>query len=482
MNILFVTLDQFRGDSYAAAGHPLVATPTLDAIAREGVRLANHYSQAAPCSPGRAALYTGTYQMNNRVVANGTPHPEFFDNVALVARRAGYDPTLFGYTDQGVNPFLSQGADDPRLDNYDGILPGFSVGCFMPESQAPWLQWLRGLGYDVPRSYVEALVGEPDRPADVSLSAFLTNRFLSWLGHQDSGWCAHLSFLRPHSPYGAAGEFSRAYDPDDVSMPIAPVEREFRHPLHDVSLGVEACMAPSTEEGLRQMRAQYYGMISEVDAQLGRIVDALRERGEWDDTLVIVTSDHGEQLGDHGLKEKLAFFPQSYHILGLWRDPRRPGGRVIEHFTENVDILPTLCDAIGVDIPSRVDGRSMEPLFDGRDVEWRTAAHYEWDWRYFFIGGRSEQWPTNRVLSRQNLAVSLTGDLAYVQFGDGSYLSFDLAVDPTWRTPCTDDARTLRAAQEMLVWRQEHLDRELTDLLLTPARPGRWPAAVGASW
>lgn len=73
MNVLFITLDQFRGDSYGAAGHPLVVTPTLDRVAAEGVRLERHYSQAAPCAPGRAAIYTGMYQMNNRVVANGTP-------------------------------------------------------------------------------------------------------------------------------------------------------------------------------------------------------------------------------------------------------------------------------------------------------------------------------------------------------------------------------------------------------------------------
>ena len=150
----------------------------------------------------------------------------------------------------------------------------------------------------------------------------------------------------------------------------------------------------------------------------------------------------------------------------------------MEHFTENVDLLPTFCDTLGIEISSRVDGRSLRPLFEGRDVEWRTAAHYEWDWRYFFIGGRPEQWPTNRMLSRQNLAVTVGADIAYVQFGDGSFQSFDLMADPTWRTPCTDDARTLRAAQELLVWRQEHLDRELTDLLLTPERPGRWPVAA----
>src|ERR1700731_1502041 len=112
MNILFVTLDQFRADSYGAGGHKLVRTPSLDRLASEGVRLARHYSQAAPCAPGRAALYTGTYQMNNRVVANGSPLADRFDNVARLARRAGYVPTLFGYTDQGFDPTMAENFDD----------------------------------------------------------------------------------------------------------------------------------------------------------------------------------------------------------------------------------------------------------------------------------------------------------------------------------------------------------------------------------
>ena len=93
-NVLFITLDQFRGDALSCAGHPVVRTPNLDALAAEGVRLANHYSQAAPCAPGRAALYTGMYQMNHRVVHNGTPLDARFDNVALAGRRAGYAPAL----------------------------------------------------------------------------------------------------------------------------------------------------------------------------------------------------------------------------------------------------------------------------------------------------------------------------------------------------------------------------------------------------
>jgi arylsulfatase A-like enzyme len=130
-NVLFITLDQLRGDALSCAGHPVVRTPTLDAIAAGGVRFARHYAQAAPCAPGRASLYTGQYQMNHRVVANGTPLDHRFDNLARAARRAGYVPTLFGYTDQGVDP-RTVAADDPWLRTYEGVLPGFEVGLHLP--------------------------------------------------------------------------------------------------------------------------------------------------------------------------------------------------------------------------------------------------------------------------------------------------------------------------------------------------------------
>jgi len=478
MNVLFVTLDQFRGDSYGEAGHPLVKTPNLDRVARAGVRLERHFSQAAPCAPGRAALYTGTYQMNNRVVANGTPLRRGLANLATVAREAGYDPTLFGYTDQGLDPNESAGVDDPRLDNYDGVLPGFSVGLYLPESQAGWIQYLREKGFQVESGWAPALRGEPDRPAEDSLSGFLTTRFLEWLGEKDGGWFAHLSYLRPHPPYAAAGEFARMYDPADVAMPIPATERERRHPLHEIALSVRASAAPASEEDMRILRAQYYGMISEVDFQLGRVFQALDDRGEWDDTLIVITSDHGEQLGDHGLIEKLGFFPQSYHVLGLWRDPRTtPQQRSVARFTENVDLLPTLCDALGVAVPAQCDGTSLLPLFSGDDVPWRTHAHYEWDYRTYLINAQTSRVNVDRELSRYNLAVSVGEETAYVQFGDGAFLCFDLDLDATWRTECADVSRVLGVAQEQLVWRQEHLQREFTDMLLRADRPGRWPMA-----
>ena len=415
--------------------------------------------------------------MNNRVVANGTPLSDRFDNVARVARRAGYDPTLFGYTDIGQDPLTATGPLDPRLDNYDGVLPGFSIGLELPEDQGPFLRWLEALGYDVPAGWVEALAGEPDRPEAHSHSTFLTDAFLAWLDRQGPGWFAHLSYLRPHSPYAAAGSFSTLYDPADVELPISPAADV--HPLHAGVLGIDLVAAPTDEHGLRALRAQYYGMVSEVDAQLGRVLEAIRARGEWDETIVVVCADHGEQLGDHGLVEKLAYFEQSYHTPCIVRDPRRPAahGTVVERFTENVDVLPTLCDLVGVPTPVQADGLPLTAFLDGEaPAWWRDAAHWEWDWRFVLIGRDVGGWPLDRRLERQNLAVVRTEDHAYVQFGDGSWRCFDLVADPTWRTETIDPATVLPLAQALAGWRQEHLDRTYTDMLLTPERLGRWPS------
>ncbi|MCU1502736.1 MAG: hypothetical protein JWM12_2090, partial [Ilumatobacteraceae bacterium] len=299
--MLFITLDQFRGDCLSSAGHLVVRTPNLDRLAAAGVSLRRHYSQAAPCAPGRAALYTGMYQMNNRVVGNGTPLDDRLDNVARVARRAGYRPTLFGYTDQGVDPRVVTDAADPRRSTAWGILPGFDVEVDLSGPYTPWIEWLRTFGHDVPDDDQVVLAGEPDRPAEHSSSAFLTGRLLAWIERQDGPWFAHASYLRPHPPYGAAGRWAREYTADEVGEPIAPAPPGQRHALHEGMLHLDALAAPTDAQRVRQLRAQYFGMIGEVDDQLGRVWDALVASGHWEDTVVVVTADHGEQLGDHGL-------------------------------------------------------------------------------------------------------------------------------------------------------------------------------------
>lgn len=473
MHVLLITLDQLRGDCLSAAGHPLVRTPALDRLAAGGVHFARHYSQASPCSPGRACLYTGTYQLNNRVVGNGTPLDDRLDNVARAARRAGYAPTVFGYADQGVDPRRTSDPGDGRLSTYQGFPPGFEVGLDLPDDQHAWRGWLHDLGYDVPGSGDEALASEPDRPADHGVSAFLTDRLVDWLRRQDTPWFVHASYWRPHPPYAAAGHWSTAYDPAAVPLPVAAPAR----PVPFCG-NLAAMPAPADEGGLRALRAQYYGMVSDVDAQLGRLFDALVELGMWEDTFVVVTSDHGEQLGDQGTVGKGGCFESSYHVPCIVRDPRWPAahGTVVEEFTENVDILPTVCEAIGVEVPAQCDGLPLTSFLRGEQPPWwRDAACWEYDWRWEYITRGPHPWPWDRRLQSMHLSVRRTDSAAYVQFGNGEWRCFDLAADPWWRTEMDDTARVLQQAQAMLTWRSGHADRTLSDMLLMDGGVGRVP-------
>ena len=479
-NVLFITLDQFRADCLSCAGHPLVRTPALDELASAGVRFARHYSQASPCAPGRASLYTGTYQMNHRVVANGTPLDARFDNIALAAARAGHAPVLLGYTDQTLDPRLTTGPGDPALSDYEGVLPGFDCVLDLSADHGPWIDRLRSAGHQVD-DVRHALVTEGERDESLSVSAFLTDRAIEWIGGRgDDGWFAHLSYLRPHPPYAAAGRFSRMYDPVDTGSPVPPVDEP--NDFHALMLSLEGTKAPQDPEELGRMRAQYFGMVSEVDSQLARLWAFLRDSGQWDETVIVVTADHAELLGDHGLREKVGYWETSQHTVCIVRDPRHAAahGTVVDRFTENVDIMPTLCEAMGIPVPHQCDGMPLTPFLRGEEPPWwRTAAHWEYDWRFALIelGARSE-WPWSRTLERQNLCVRRTEDTAYVHFGDGTHLCFDLAADPTWRTECTDPGRVMRAAQEMLTWRQQMLGREHTGFLAQDGGKGRWPAGV----
>jgi arylsulfatase A-like enzyme len=243
-------------------------------------------------------------------------------------------------------------------------------------------------------------------------------------------------------------------------------------------LGVRELAA--VKERVPEMQAQYFGMVSEVDFHLGRMFDVLRERGDWENTVVVVTADHGEQLGDQGLRQKAGYFESSYHIIGIIRDPRHRGGggAVVTQFTENVDLFPTMCEAMGVDVPAQCDGMPLTPFLRGEQPPWwRTAAFYEWDWRDAMLDRLPYEWPWDRGLERCNLAVRRSANRSYVQFGSGGALCFNLGDDPTWNTQVSEPSSVLEDAQAMLMWRSQSLDRTLTDFVLRDGGVGRRPAA-----
>lgn len=476
-NVLLITLDQFRGDCFSTTRDISVHTPGLHELARHGVHFERHYSQASPCSPGRASLYTGMYQMNHRVVANGTPLDRSFDNLALAARRAGYSPALFGYTDQAVDPRDTVGAHDPRLQSYEGVLPGFDSVLDLTGHHAPWVEWLATQGVDVSDGLGVLLSTESERDEALSLSTFMTDRYFDWLDRQEQGWFCHLSYLRPHSPYSAAGSFSTMYDPNDMSLPITPSDD--RHPLHEFVLDFSVTKAPTDEQKMCTMKAQYLGMISEVDSQLARVWQKLRERGEWDNTVIIVSSDHGEMMGDHGLKEKVGYWEQSYHIPCIVRDPHRTQshGVTVEAFTENVDIFPTLCDLLDIPVPTQCDGHSLAPFLQGEQPsKWRTAATWEFDWSAYLLDRKSQTWSPS--LTECSLVTRRTESHALVQLADGTTLCFDLEADPTWRTQTEDSSVILDLSRQLHAWRMQKNRHHFTGFLVNKGGLGRWPEGV----
>ncbi|MBO0346546.1 sulfatase-like hydrolase/transferase [Roseibium sp. CAU 1637] len=423
-NILLITADQWRGDCLGIAGHPQVQTPNTDALAREGTYFSRHYAATAPCSPARASLYTGLYQMNHRVLANGSPLDDRFDNVARAARRAGYLPTLFGYTDTSADPRCHD-PQDPVLTSYEGILPGFIAGQLLLEDDKTWLAWLKERGYtseQLARIHHVEQQGEERISlaptlygADETPTAFLTGAFLSWRDQQsaDQPWFAHVSYLRPHPPICVPEPFNRMYEPDasaDFAGAPTPDEEAEVHPLlaalqtsqklgHHIP-GADGPVRDLTRKDLARIRALYYGMISEVDHQLGRLLEGLKAAGDYDNTLIILTSDHAEMMGDHWLLGKAGFHEQSYHVPLVIKAPGESGGHVVDAFTSAVDVFPTLLDVLGIRPGHQPDGCSLLPFTGGETPEdWRDAVLWEYSYRQLTVEGTQMNAPGKSLIS-----------------------------------------------------------------------------------
>ncbi|HEX3793313.1 MAG TPA: sulfatase-like hydrolase/transferase [Acidimicrobiales bacterium] len=501
-NVLFITVDQWRGDSLSALGHPIVQTPTLDGLAQRGVLFANHWANAAPCGPSRACLYTGTYQHRNRSVANGTPLDARFTNVAMIARELGYDPVLFGYTDTSVDP-RTVAADDPRLRTYEGILPGFREVIRDPweEGSPEWGKWLTGHGIDVPTNPHALYDPIPDFPgadthgatwapsqfpSELSQTTFVRQAVTDWLTrHGDQPFFVHASFIRPHPPRRNPIGYHDLYDAEQIPRFVGCERREDEaalHPLAGLTMSMPGVGAPDEDRDRRQLRATYYGAQREVDDGLSHLFEYLHTSGLADTTMVILTSDHGEMGGDHWLLEKLGYWDESYHVPMIVVDPRPSAdgarGRVVDAFTESVDILPTLCDFLGAEVPLQADGWSLAPFLRG-DVtppHWRETAHFEWD----FSNPSTQAAETffDIPMSHCSLAVSRGSRYKYVQFAASSDLFppllFDLGEDPDQvRNLCAEpgsDWKDLAWAgtQELLQWRMRTAERTLSGHFLSP--------------
>ncbi len=497
MNILLITADQWRGQYLSGLGHPIVKTPNLDMLAQNGVLFRQHFVQATPCSPSRTSLHTGMYMFNHRCVGNGTPLASRFTNWALEARAAGYDPSLFGYTDTPVDP-TGLNPNDPRLTHYSEPLRG--IGDYTPiksDVSTDWVAYLIQKGYPIPEKwrdlYNERVPGTTwHEGGEVSLplaikaedheTCYMVDQCMNWIDTQRGPWISHLSLLRPHPPFVSPEPYNLMYAPENFPEPnrFATLEQQAeQHPFLAYMLDNTRYKCSKNTKKLQEAHANYCGLMTEVDDNLGRMFSQLKQSGHWDSTLIIFTSDHGEQMGDHWLFSKLGFYDESYHVPLIIFDPRSESdpsrGKQLDMFTENIDIMPTMLDWLGAEIPSQCDGYSLCPVLrTGNAPEgWRREVHWEYDFRDL-----EHQLPESslEISSHQcGLSVVRNREYKYVHFSALPPLLFDLKNDPQELINRANDpayqAIMLEFSNKLLSWRMNHTDRGLTETLLTEAGP-----------
>ncbi len=499
---LFIILDQFRADCLDGALGARAQLPNIRALQRHGVTFDAHFSVVNPCGPSRASILTGMYAMNHRSVRNGAPLSRCHTNIALEMRKAGVEPLLFGYTDTSHDP-RGRDPDDPILRSYEELLPGFRelLAMRLDEGSHPWQDHLRARGYELPdyAHFYDPVSPDPARPprpddppfyrAEDSDTAFLTDEFIRQMEPRaGDDWFALLTYIRPHPPLVAPAPYNRMYDPADMPLPNRMEGIQAEEAVHPfiaaqrdrapIGRQVRGCgdrLDARRDEDVQLLRAIYLGLASEVDTHVGRVMQFLKDSGQWDDTLIVFMADHGEMLGDHFAWGKEQVYDPSFRIPLIIRDPASPAqhGRHVSAFTESIDIAPTILDYAQRTPPPGMDGHSLRPFLEGRPpARWREHVHLELD-----FGDPQEPTATQRALGLDlhdcNLAILRRTDYKLVHFNGGlPPLLFDIARDPQEMHNLAEDPAyagiLLEMSRALLSHRMRHADRSLSDMKITP--------------
>ncbi len=429
-NILLLTSDQHRGDCFGFEGRR-VRTPHLDLLVRQGTRFSSCITPNVVCMPARASMLTGLLPLTHGTVDNGIDlNASVADQgFAGTLGRAGYRTAFIGKahfssnhsarpTGRCENVPSSRGFPDEWHGPYMGFehveLMQLGHNYWLPERPPGGMHYERWYHQDGLGDFKDALyrrhVGAPLSAAQTHASALPTVWHNStWVGDRtvdylrssgrerragaEQPFCAWASFADPHHPFDAPVPWSGLHHPQDVDLPAhrtldldrrpwwhrAALERAPRGPNSSVREEYSR-MPPQSDAQLRELIANYYGMISLVDHNVGRVLTTLKEEGLEGNTMVVFTSDHGEWLGDHGLVLKGPMFYEGLLRVGLiMRGPGVPAGTVVADPVSTIDLAATFGDYAGVPIASARHSTSLRPLMMGTvDAASRGHAYTEW--------------------------------------------------------------------------------------------------------
>ncbi len=415
-NIIFLMADQHRGDCMGADGHPVVKTPNLDRLAREGVQFRNAYSSTPTCTPARACLLTGMSPWNHGMLGGSKVAAKYPVEMPRVLRDAGYFTMAAGklhYSPQrNIHGYHAALLDESGREQSIDFRSDYRAWFW---SQAPHLNpGATGVGWNDYKGKAYVL---PERLHPTRWTADVAVNFLE--GYQAAQpFFLKVSFARPHSPYDPPQRWMDRYSQADIPRPAQAQWSERYAERNSARDDIWRGRVSAAET--RTARQAYYGSVSFVDEQIGRILEALEKRGILEQTLIIYTSDHGDMTGDHNLWRKSYAYEPSARVPMLMRWPKGmvPGarGQVAQEAVELRDVVATVFDAAGAEAPHRIDGRSLLDLARGKREGWRQFIDLEHDICY----------------APENHWNALTdGKTKYIFHArDGEEMLFNLAKDP----------------------------------------------------
>jgi arylsulfatase A-like enzyme len=459
MNVLWIMCDQLRYDYLGCTGHPTIKTPHIDQLAQDGMIFSQAYVQSTICGPSRMSAYTGRYVRSHGSTTNGSPlrvgEPTLGDHL----RGIDVDAVLIGKThmtaDQegmkrlGIEPASVIGVRSAEC-GFDPFLRDDGLHPDPVDMDTEYFAHLRSHGFDAENPWEsfansaeeddgEAVSGwfmrhadKPARvPAHLSESAYLTDRALEFMNNNSGPWVAHVSYIKPHWPYLAPEPYSSMYGPEDV-VPVvrSDAEKDQSHPILAEYRQERYAKAFSRAEVRDKVIPTYMGLISEVDDQVGRIVAQLKSTGQYEETMIVFCSDHGDYLGDHWMGEKMMFHDPSVRIPMIVRDPRKSAdgtrGTSSDAVVEMIDIAPTILDFFGASAADHVlEGRSLQPLIEGQDNNEREFAFSE----YHYCEDRSG-WRLRHPVDTGVARMVTSKRWKLMQFEHAPPLLFDRQEDP----------------------------------------------------
>jgi arylsulfatase A-like enzyme len=467
-NILFIMFDQLRWDYLSCYGHPYLHTPNIDRLASKGVRFDRAYIQSPLCGPSRMSTYTGRYVHSHGASWNNVPLKVGERTIGDYLRAEGMESWLVGKTHMkadaegmarlGLEPDSVIGARVSEcgfdvFERDDGMRPEGPEGFYDEKGAAKYNDYLRDKGYEGDNPWHDyansandgvgnVLSGwfmeNSDKPANIaecdSETPYLTQRGIEFIESRgDAPWCCHLSYIKPHWPYIVPAPYHDMFGPEHHKKVVRSAEeRETNHPVFGGMMQAPVGQAFSQDHVRDKVLGAYMGLIKQCDDQMGVLFNWLEKTGRMEDTMIVVTSDHGDYLGDHWLGEKTFCHDASVRVPMIVYDPSEQAdatrGTSSDELVQLIDLAPTFVDVAGGDVENFdhvLEGKSLLPLLRGQSQP-RDYAFCEYDYSMTPLSKRLD-------LDTSQARLFMVTDVRYklIQFGDEIRpMLFDLQNDP----------------------------------------------------